>query len=128
MVEQKRFFFEWGAKRRIEKYLIINMPKLKQPEFYEVMDVRIISPQEVLFAGKALSVSSKNSAGNFDILGEHANFITLIENQPITVRTLDKKTLTFNFPLAIVYTSNNKVSIYTYIQGHLGTPDPTSQS
>ncbi len=93
------------------------MPKNKQPEFYEVLDVRIISPQEVIYQGKALSVSSKNSAGNFDILGQHANFITLVENNPIIIRTVDQKTLTFNFPLAIVYTTNNKVSIYTYLQG-----------
>lgn len=82
----------------------------------ETFNVRIVSPKQMIYQGAALSVSSTNSAGKFDILAQHANFVTLIENQPITIRTADKKTLVFNFPLAIVYTTQNVVSIYTNIR------------
>lgn len=78
----------------------------------EKLDVVVISPQDVLFAQPALSVSSKNSAGNFDLLPQHARMITIVENQPIEIRKLDKQKITFKFPLAIIYISNNKVSIY----------------
>lgn len=82
----------------------------------QTLHVRIISPQQLILDTEADSVSSKNSQGVFDILPQHANFITLIENSPITVRPPDQKPLIYNFPLAIMFTTENKVSIYTYVQ------------
>lgn len=81
-----------------------------------LLEVKIISPRRLIFQGQALSVSSKNSAGVFDILPQHANFISLIENNPIIIRKSDKTVQNFSFPLAIVYQSQNKVIIYTDIQ------------
>ena len=75
--------------------------------------VRIISPREIIFEGEAWAVSSKNSAGSFDILPYHANFISLVENQSIYVRKIDKQVLQFKFPFAIIYHTNNYVNIYT---------------
>lgn len=80
------------------------------------LHVRIISPQQLILDTEATSVSSKNLQGNFDILPQHANFITLIENSPIVVRAPNQKPLVFKFPLAIILTRENKVDIYTYIQ------------
>lgn len=80
------------------------------------LHVRIISPQQLILDAEADSVSSKNLLGNFDILPQHANFITMIENFPIVVRNHNQKDLVFNFPLAIILTRENKVDIYTYIQ------------
>lgn len=82
------------------------------------LHVRIISPQQLILDTEARSVSSKNSQGNFDILPQHANFITLTENSPIIVRpaVAGQKPQTFKFPLAIIVTRENKVNIYTYIQ------------
>ncbi|OGE64833.1 hypothetical protein A3I48_04455 [Candidatus Daviesbacteria bacterium RIFCSPLOWO2_02_FULL_36_7] len=82
------------------------------------LHVRIISPQQLILDTSASSVSSKNPQGNFDILPQHANFITIVENEPIVVRTLDQKPLIFKFPLAIILTTENKVNIYTYIQSY----------
>ena len=82
----------------------------------QTLHVRIISPQKLIFETKAESVSSKNSQGNFDILFNHANFITLIENSALIVRVDKQKIMTFNFPLGIVFASSNKVNIYTNIQ------------
>ncbi len=79
------------------------------------LHVRIISPQQLILDTEASSISSKNLQGDFDILPQHANFITLVENSPIIVRT-GQKPLTFKFPLAIIITTENKVNIYTYIQ------------
>lgn len=82
----------------------------------QTLRVRIISPQQTFFEGEALSVSSKNMQGPFDILPEHANFITIIENSPIIIRIQDQKPQMFKFPIAIIYTTLNMVNIYTYIQ------------
>lgn len=78
--------------------------------------VRIISPQQLILDTQALSVSSKNLKGPFDILAQHANFITILENQTIVVRIPRQKPLTFKFPLAIILTQENLVSVYTYLQ------------
>lgn len=79
------------------------------------LTVRVISPKEILFSGEALSVSSKNSKGNFDILPYHARFISFIENQPIIINTIDNQKKTFKFPFAIISHQDNKVDIYTEI-------------
>lgn len=79
------------------------------------LHVRILSPQQLILDSEATSVSSKNSEGPFDILPQHANFITLIENSPIKVRLPDKKSLSFTFPTAIILVKENNVDIYTYI-------------
>lgn len=81
-----------------------------------ILHVRIISPQQLILDTTASSVSSKNPQGNFDILPQHANFITIVENEPIVVRVLEQKPLAFKFPLAIIMATENKVNIYTYIQ------------
>lgn len=81
----------------------------------ETLTVTVLSPQSVLYNGTAYSVSSKNSAGNFDLLPGHANFITIIENQSITIRTAKNQKIDFKFPLAIIYTTSNTVKIYAQL-------------
>ncbi|MDO8618937.1 MAG: hypothetical protein Q7R49_03235 [Candidatus Daviesbacteria bacterium] len=78
----------------------------------QTLNVIVLSPQDILFQGPALSVSSKNSAGNFDMIPQHAKLITIIENNPIVIRQPNRDKITFKFPLAIIYITNNKVSIY----------------
>lgn len=80
------------------------------------LHVKIISPQQLLLDTEAQAVSSKNLQGPFDILPQHANFMTMVENSPITVKIPNQKPVTFKFPLAIMLVVENKVSIYTYIQ------------
>jgi F0F1-type ATP synthase epsilon subunit len=78
--------------------------------------VKISSPRKIIYQGIAISVSSVNSEGPFDILADHGNFVTLVQNHPVIIRTIDKKTLTFIFPLAVIYTRRNRVTIFTDIQ------------
>lgn len=85
----------------------------------DTLHIRIITPRELMLDIEGESISSKNSQGTFDVLPQHANFITLIENSPITVRVKGQKALTFKFPLAIMNVSENKVDIYTYVQPQL---------
>lgn len=82
----------------------------------DTLRLKILSPRQELFSGNARSVSSVNSAGPFDILAEHGNFITLVSNKPITIRLLNKQIQTFAFPLAVIYARKNMVTIFTDIQ------------
>lgn len=102
-----------------------------------ILNVKIISPTQTIFQGEAYSVSSANSTGKFDILPYHANFITMIQKTPIILRVKkkesEKKTdigfellenlfgssleeIKYDFDLAIIFTKDNNVSIYTQIQ------------
>ena len=77
---------------------------------------RIVSPKKVLFENDALSVSSRNSKGNFDILPEHANFITIVENTPLTIRLGNGQTIKFDLPFGVIYNVNGEINIYTDLQ------------
>lgn len=100
------------------------------------LNVKIMSPTQTIFDGEVLSISSVNSTGKFDILPYHANFITLISKNPVILRIRKKgmegKVLVakaleeffkrdvvevkYDFDLAIIYTKDNMVKIYTNIQ------------
>jgi len=77
------------------------------------VDVLITSPEEVIWEGKAKSVSSINLEGPFDILLFHANFVTIVENQPIKIITSDGSSLTYKFKTSVIYNRKNTVSVYT---------------
>lgn len=101
------------------------------------LKVKILSPTQTIYEGEALSVSSTNSTGKFDILPYHANFITLIQKNPVILRVKKKdegqkaelglelfdelfgknvQELKYEFDIAIIYTKDNSVKIYTNIQ------------
>jgi F0F1-type ATP synthase epsilon subunit len=78
------------------------------------LQVKIQSSEKIIWQGECDSLSSINSAGPFDILPFHSNFITFIENQPIIARMGYKKE-EFNFNRSIIFVSSNTISIYTNI-------------
>lgn len=85
----------------------------------ELVHVRILSPQQMLLDADAESISSENIQGKFDILAQHANFITLVEKHPIVIRIPHQKPLVYQFPIAIILSRDNNVDIFTYIQPDL---------
>lgn len=76
--------------------------------------VRVQTPEGVVWEGSAEAVSSKNAAGPFDILPEHANIITLIEGHPIEV-VIAGGSKNFSFEKALISVENDQVSIYADI-------------
>lgn len=76
--------------------------------------VTISNPDEVVWKGEAISVSAENSAGKFDILSEHANFVTFVKaNSKILIRVLDKSPLVFSYKDAVIAVKSGKVDIYS---------------
>lgn len=78
----------------------------------ELLNVKVWTPKESLFLGKARSVSSKNSQGNFDILAGHANFISIVEGQPVIIVDEKGEKHEFAFSQAIIYNNKDNVSVY----------------
>lgn len=81
----------------------------------KILHVRISKASEVVWEGEATSVSSKNSSGEFDILGMHSNFITLIRNDPIKVSKLDGTESIYTFKQSVLSVNNNNVKIFSDI-------------
>lgn len=101
-----------------------------------LLKVKILSPTQTIYDGEAVSVSSMNSFGKFDILPFHANFITLVQKTPVVLRVRKKgkegksfaskaideffekdvEEVKYDFDMAIIYTKDNSVKIYTNIQ------------
>lgn len=63
------------------------------------------------FKGKARSVSSRNEMGNFDILPQHTNFITLIFDS-IIIDTLKEGQLEYEFDRGVLEISEDQVKIF----------------
>lgn len=76
------------------------------------LQVSVKATDKILWQGEADSVSSVNSQGPFDILPYHSNFISVIENRPITIR-VGKEKKEYSFSFSVVYAHSNKVQIFT---------------
>jgi F0F1-type ATP synthase epsilon subunit len=81
----------------------------------EIIRVRISKATEIIWEGKAYSLSAKNSEGTFDVLPMHANFITFLQNEPITIHTIEGEKKTFSFSSSVLNVHDNFVSVYTGI-------------
>ncbi len=52
-----------------------------------LMSVKAYSPFKTYFEGEASSVSAASATGEFDVLGQHHNFITLLVPCDVIIRT-----------------------------------------
>lgn len=78
------------------------------------LSVKVNSPDQIIWEGRASAVSSINAKGPFDILPLHANFITIVENKPIKIKTKEK-ILEYKFTRAVIHISKNQVRIFANI-------------
>ena len=81
----------------------------------DLLAVAIYTPEGTLWSGDAESVSSVNSEGPFDILPDHANFLTLIARAPISIVAQDGMK-EFSLERAVLYISGNVVSVYASVR------------
>lgn len=80
----------------------------------DTITVTIMSPSTVVYEGTALSLSASNSEGIFDIMPDHARFMTLVAAVPITVYELDGSNRVFTFDTAVLFFQDNAAKIYTH--------------
>jgi F-type H+-transporting ATPase subunit epsilon len=86
----------------------MNTPKLH---------VVIKTPTKLLFEGEALSITSENAVGTFDVLPSHSNFITLI-SKGISVMNLHNKIQNFPCNTGVIKCKDNAVSAYIEAWGN----------
>ena len=90
--------------------MAINLQRINLDE----LDVDVLwhsFTKDPTFRGRALSVSSENEVGPFDILPRHANLITQVRNQ-LVVRTKEGKELKYHFTKGVIEVSENKVRVF----------------
>ena len=74
------------------------------------MIVEVITPDEVLFSGEAISVKLPGTSGSFEALSNHAPLLSSLEKGSIVVRTTIGEE-TFEVSGGIVEVLNNKVVV-----------------
>lgn len=82
----------------------------------DVFLLKVIGREGILFQSQVNSITSYNPQGKFDVLAEHANFISLIEKELAVVDAQGKKTQ-FSFKLALMKVFENEVKVYLGIEG-----------
>ena len=94
----------------IRAMISLNLIKTKKTTA-DILHVKVATADHLIWTGDALSVSSKNSKGAFDILPRHQKFITLVHSDVIEVQTQGEKK-NFQFATSIIYVNENSVAIY----------------
>lgn len=84
--------------------------------------ITIMSPVAKVWDTQAQMISAENSEGPFDILPDHARFMSLISNAPVVIELTDGFEKTFTFTDAVLFFADNKATIY--IQEMLPKIDP----
>lgn len=81
----------------------------------DILSVEVRNPDTVLFSGQAVSVSSKNSVGPFDVLPQHENFISLLSDKIVIFKDKHQKQEIPNTS-AIIKAKQNRVTIFLGVE------------
>lgn len=77
-----------------------------------LMHVRVSSPFKVFFDEDALSISGENATGPFDILPRHHNFISLLNECELSVRTKASKTTRIRISGGLMHVKADQVIVF----------------
>jgi F0F1-type ATP synthase epsilon subunit len=75
------------------------------------LEVVVRKRDKLVYKGLALAISSVNQKGPFDILPEHANFISVIKDFLI-IQKPDKTQEKIELKNGVLYSVNNTVTVY----------------
>lgn len=76
--------------------------------------VKVVSRDGVKFEGKCEAISSINPTGEFDVLEDHANFITPVAHQ-VVVHLGKTKRKSFKLKKGLVMIKDNVASVFVGI-------------
>lgn len=80
----------------------------------DTFTVTIMTPEQVVWEGTVAALTSKNSEGSFDILPDHARFMTLIEKAPIDLIRADGSKEQLTYDTAVLFFHDNAAKIYIH--------------
>ncbi len=84
------------------------------PETVDVnsLQVKVYSPYQVFYDGPAKSISAENDTGPFDILPRHHNFMTLVNEGDILIRSVDAEDKKIRISKGVLHVRSNKVTLF----------------
>lgn len=71
----------------------------------------VVSGVKVLFQGEVRSVTSQNAKGEFDVLDQHTNFISLIE-KGLKYEQMGQEFVEIKFDRAVMQVNKNEVKVF----------------
>jgi F0F1-type ATP synthase epsilon subunit len=88
---------------------LVNQPSLE--ESATAIHVIVRDRLKVIYETDATAVTTYNETGLFDVLPQHANFISIIEKS-IVVHTVDGKKTTISIDNGLVKVKSNTIHFY----------------
>ena len=80
----------------------------------EYINTFLTSPEALVWSGQALTVTSENSDGLFDLYPDHARFMTLLEDVDLTIRMEDEKEEVFHIEKAVLLFQDATAKVYLH--------------
>ncbi|MFC1600606.1 hypothetical protein ACFL25_00880 [Patescibacteria group bacterium] len=82
----------------------------------ENFKLKVVSREGMLFEGEVNSITSNNEKGVFDVLAQHANFISLIK-KGLLIRDVENNEREIIFDNALLKVYRNNVEVYVGVDG-----------
>jgi F0F1-type ATP synthase epsilon subunit len=80
----------------------------------ETFTTIVMSPQKVVWEGEVRSLSSQNSEGFFDIFPDHARFMTLLREAPLTLMLASGEEKVVAIKEAVLFFEESKATVYVH--------------
>lgn len=77
----------------------------------KLLELDIITPEQILFEGKAQSVTVPGTKSPFQVLFNHAPIVSSLENGQIKIVDDNNKTILFKTTQGFIEVKSNKVNI-----------------
>lgn len=77
-----------------------------------IIHVRVQAPYKTYYDGEATSISAVNDTGNFDILGRHHNFISILSAGDIIIRKPDSEKEKITIQQGVMHVKANEVIVF----------------
>ena len=84
-----------------------QIPNLSKDQIY----VKIYAPFQSYYDGVAKSITATNDTGKFDVLAQHHNFITILNEGEIIVRDQQGEHVIKN-DRAIMHVKSNQITVF----------------
>jgi F0F1-type ATP synthase epsilon subunit len=80
----------------------------------ELIKTILTSPEAVVWEGEAVSITSKNSEGLFDLFPDHARFMTLLEDVDVSIELPNGDEQVFHIEKAVLLFQDATAKIYLH--------------
>ena len=78
----------------------------------DIMHVRVQAPYKTYYDGDAKSITAQNDTGEFDILGKHHNFISILSAGDIIIRKPDNEKEKITIQQGVMHVKANEVVVF----------------